>query len=476
MEEQRIKRRRIVVDDSALANRIGERIRVARRQAGMTQQQLAEGRYTKAYISALEKGHAKPSMAALNFISERLGLPASRFLADSTGAWDRLSADLALASGDWAKAVDAYEALLEGATDRGTRAEMLSGLAEALTRLERAEVAIAPATEAMEIFAALGRADDATLATYWLASAHLQADNRAEARSLLLGILNDLRRQTRTDPDLRLRTLMALGIVEGTDEQYRRAIAYFEEASALATELDHRRRAVFLQALALAYTEVNDMEGAIRAGRESLALHRAADATHEAAVLENNLALAYLANGNVSRASALAGHARMRHELDGDMRSLAHVAETQARIAIAEGRHDDALTLAGEARDLAKRTGNHRALSNALLTIGRAQAAAGDTEAAIESYGRAVAELRERGPVARLQVGLGEWAEVLARMGRHEEAYALTREALQAVGTQPSGHAASAGRRAKSGNAQSTEARQAQKPVSVASRRTARVS
>src|SRR3954447_25046931 len=107
MEERRSKRRRIVVDDSALAARIGERIRIARRQAGLTQQQLAEGRYTKAYISALEKGHAKPSMAALNFISQRLGLPASRFLADANGTWDRLAADLALASGDWLPAAPA---------------------------------------------------------------------------------------------------------------------------------------------------------------------------------------------------------------------------------------------------------------------------------------------------------------------------------------------------------------------------------
>src|SRR6478735_8458416 len=100
-------RTRIVVDDSVLASRIGARIRAARLAAAMTQQQLAAGRYTKAYISALEKGHAKPSMAALNFISQRLGLPASRFLADANSSWDRLSADLALASGDWLGAADA---------------------------------------------------------------------------------------------------------------------------------------------------------------------------------------------------------------------------------------------------------------------------------------------------------------------------------------------------------------------------------
>src|SRR3954447_9793598 len=152
MEERRSKRRRIVVDDSALAARIGERIRIARRQAGLTQQQLAEGRYTKAYISALEKGHAKPSMAALNFISQRLGMPASRFLADANGTWDRLSADLALASGDTGEAADAYRALVARTTERGARAELLLGLAEALAELERGDLAAAPAAEALDIF------------------------------------------------------------------------------------------------------------------------------------------------------------------------------------------------------------------------------------------------------------------------------------------------------------------------------------
>src|SRR6478672_2002696 len=192
MEERRSKRRRIVVDDSALAARIGERIRIARRQAGLTQQQLAEGRYTKAYISALEKGHAKPSMAALNFISQRLGLPASRFLADANSTWDRLSADLALASGDWIAAADAYRVLLDRAPERGARAELLLGLAEAYDKLERGDLAVAPASEALEIFQALSRPDDAALATYWLAEAHLQSDNRAEARGLLQELRGEL--------------------------------------------------------------------------------------------------------------------------------------------------------------------------------------------------------------------------------------------------------------------------------------------
>ena len=58
-------RRRATVDDTPLARSIGARIRQARLRAGLTQQQLAGERYTKSYVSALENGSSKPSMAGL---------------------------------------------------------------------------------------------------------------------------------------------------------------------------------------------------------------------------------------------------------------------------------------------------------------------------------------------------------------------------------------------------------------------------
>src|ERR671924_1779064 len=106
-------RRRVVVDDSPLAHAIGERIRRARLAAGLTQQQLAGDRYTKAYISALENGIARPSMAALDYLAPRLGTTASALVNNPAPAWARLEADIALASGRWQDAGDAYATLLE---------------------------------------------------------------------------------------------------------------------------------------------------------------------------------------------------------------------------------------------------------------------------------------------------------------------------------------------------------------------------
>ena len=383
-------------------------------------------------------------MAALNFIAERLSLPASHFVSDGASHWDRLAADVLLASGRWAEAVDAYDELLSRSGTTPARAELLRGRAEALCRLDRGDEAIVPAAESVEIFRANGRQHDMSLSTYWLAYAQHQAGNRTEARALLGELLTALRATQDADPDLRMRVLMALSSIESADGRHRAALGYLEESRVLATDLDDWRRAAFLSMLAMSYSEVGDLEGAIRSGTESLALFRAGEAKREAAVLENNLAMAYMRVGNYARASELAAHARSRHEAEGDRHSLAHVAETEGQIALSAGRYAEAIDFGTEAIDHAEASGNRQALASALLTTARSLAANSEPERATAMYDRAAEELEAIGPVAKLQQALGEWADILAGMGRYEQAFALSRRALQAnaPGESPRGRAA----------------------------------
>src|SRR5437588_3877719 len=199
-----------VVDNRPLARKIGGRIRQARLRAGLTQAELAKGRYTAAYISALELGHAKPSMAALAFIAERMGVPVREFVGDDDLGSKRLDADLLLASEDYQGALERYESLLEHATDRRRRAEALRGMAEALCRLDRGGEAIRLASEAGELFQAMHRPADAADAGYWLAYGHFQQDNTAEARALLSGLLAGARAGIAPVPDFQFRVLMAI--------------------------------------------------------------------------------------------------------------------------------------------------------------------------------------------------------------------------------------------------------------------------
>jgi transcriptional regulator with XRE-family HTH domain len=416
--------------DRDLARRIGQRIREARLRSGLTQQQLAGERYTKAYVSALETGIARPSMVALSYLSERLGFPASHFIDEGHPAWTRLEVDMRLAAGDWQAAADGYRSLLDDVADDATRADLLRGLAEASARLDQGKEAIVAASEAVRIYTAAGREIDAALARYWLAYGLYQSDSEIDARSVLLALLEQVRGGLQVEPDFEMRLLTSLAAVESRAGQPARALTYLEEARGLAADLDDRRRAAFLFNLAINYREVGDFEAAIRAGTQGMALYRAAGAIFESARIENDLALAYLATGQIERADELAGDARRQIEDTGDERWMASVVDTEAQVALARGDIDAALGLAATARDYARRSGNEFAGLMAMLTEARALRRAGRPADAEERFAETAAMARSSKAPNRLREVLREWADLRAESGDHRGAYELTSEAL----------------------------------------------
>jgi transcriptional regulator with XRE-family HTH domain len=416
--------------DRALAQHIGQRLREARHRAGLTQQQLAGDRYTKAYVSALETGIARPSMVALRYLSERLGLPASHFIDEGHPAWTRLEVDMRLAAGDWEAAADGYRTLLADATDDATRVDLLRGLAEASARLDRGKDAVAAASEAARIYAEAGREADAALARYWLAYGLYQSDNEVDARSILAALLEQVRSGLRVEPDFEMRLLTSLAAVESRAGQAPRALSYLEEARGLSADLDDRRRAAFLFNLAINYREVGDYEAAIRAGTQGMALYRAAGAIFESARIENDLALAFLATGQVERARELAADARRQIEETGDERWMAAVVDTEAQVALADGDVQRALELAERARAYADRSGNEFNGLMAMLTEARALRRADRGVEAEARFAEAARIARASRAPNRLREVLREWADLRAAAGDHRGAYELTSEAL----------------------------------------------
>jgi len=293
------KRRSHADADRPLAQRVGARLRQARTQAGLTQSQLAQGRYTKAYVSALENGLVKPSMAALHFFADRLQMPIERLLSDREQVWARLEADLRLAAGDWQQAVDAFSALLEAAPSERVKAELLLGLAEGLSRLGRGQDAVRAASESERLFQSQSRHAQAAWAKYWQASGLCELEQGDQAAAMLSRLLDEIAAGLVVEPDLPVRALIALAVVASRDEQPERALAYLEQARARVGELDDRKRAMFLFSLALSYRELGDYEGALAIGAQSLAMFRAANAEFEAASIQNELALVYLALDNL---------------------------------------------------------------------------------------------------------------------------------------------------------------------------------
>jgi transcriptional regulator with XRE-family HTH domain len=432
MSEPTVRTRRVVVvDNSHVARRVGERIRQARARLRLTQAQLAEGRYTAAYISALERGLAKPSMAALTFLSERLGVSIPDLVAEERPAAGRLEADLLLASGKPQEALDRYDALLETAgEDRRNRAELLRGKAEALCRLTLGHEALGPASEAAELFDALAAPADAAWARYWLAGAHYQEDNPAEARSILQQLLAADRAGLDVAPDFRFRLLTQLGNVEAWDGEWSRGLTYMEEARTLVDGASLVQRAAFLSGLALQYRRLGDLERSIRVGHESLALYHAADAERDEAALENNIAITFIELGNLTRAEEHLARARHLAERHGDARLLSEVAEAEARLALARGDDAKASEHALVALDASVAGGSYLAAVGANLTLGRVADRRGDRSDAEARFGAAAELLRNHRARPLLRDVLAEWAGLRSGWGDLEGANALYAEAL----------------------------------------------
>ncbi len=94
---------------------LGQRIRAARLEAGLSQRQLCGDEITRNMLSLIENGTATPSVTTLEFLARRLGKPVSFFLEEEAAcspnvrrlelareAWDRQDwAGVSRALADW---------------------------------------------------------------------------------------------------------------------------------------------------------------------------------------------------------------------------------------------------------------------------------------------------------------------------------------------------------------------------------------
>jgi len=417
--------------DRPIAERFGARLRAARLRAGLTQTRLAEGRYTKAYVSALENGLSKPSIAAVHFLAGRLGMSPTELLGASDERWGRVEADLRLAAGDWRSAADAYQVLLELEQYPVRRAELLRGRAEALSRLDQPAETVEAAAESAALFDAHGQLADAALARYWQASGLYRLENTEEARSLLRQIIDAIRGGLTTEPDLEVRALIALAMADSREGQPARALTYLNEARARLVELDDRRRAAFLESLAISYRESGDYEAAVTAATQAIAYFRSAEDELEVALLDNELALTHLALGTIERARSHAAAAHERLAKFGDVARLANILETEAQVALASGDLDTADGFAQAAIEAAGTSGNVKAVISASLTRARTARRRGDAARAVEILDAALAQARDHDRVAQARELLIELSELAAEGGDTRRAYELAREALR---------------------------------------------
>src|SRR2546423_10887346 len=76
--------------------RLGERVRHLRVSAGLTQTELAGERFSKEYVSQIERGKTRPTTETIEWLARRLGVDPG-FLANGVSADDRGRIEAALA-------------------------------------------------------------------------------------------------------------------------------------------------------------------------------------------------------------------------------------------------------------------------------------------------------------------------------------------------------------------------------------------
>ncbi len=119
------------------ASRLGERLRQLRVGAGMTQTDLAGERFSKEYVSQIERGKTRPTQETIEWLAVRLGVDPG-FLANGVSGNERARVEAVLARAETLSEAHRYDEAVEE-YERGRTAVAATGAIELEVRLLNGE-------------------------------------------------------------------------------------------------------------------------------------------------------------------------------------------------------------------------------------------------------------------------------------------------------------------------------------------------
>jgi tetratricopeptide (TPR) repeat protein len=427
--------------------RLGERLRQLRVTAGMTQTDLAGDRFSKEYVSQIERGKTRPTRETIDWLAQRLGVDPG-FLANGVSADERGRVDAALTrAGALLEARRNDEALEEFESIRAAvlatgmpelEARALSGEAtvrmragdvrEAIALLERAR-ALSEGTsfsdvERADVLFRLGVARyklNSIQTSIGLFDEALKVAERSEIpsdqlRSNILAWRSRCYRRRRDLEAAREDVERALELAEGLNDKRTAADVYFQ-ASIIADREGHWVLArSYAERAKAAYEELSDRgnlgrllnnlgginfllghpEEAVDFLKDAVGIALEVGNDAEAAHAVNGIAQVHLRTGEVKRAEE---QARYALELLGErVDEIAEIGNAQVvlgRALLEQGRLDEAdeALQAGERAYDQLSSGSHRA--SAWVAQGDLAARRGDDRAASRLYRQAADALQD---------------------------------------------------------------------------------
>jgi tetratricopeptide (TPR) repeat protein len=409
---------------------VGQRLRQARKAAGLTQRELAFEGCTAAYVSRIEAGARVPSLQILREFGTRLGVSAD-YLAtghDELGGLsaDLLEAEVSLQLGDEQRATELYEAARDRADSPAALARAQLGLGRLALRRDDAALGTALLEQALSS----GELDsgDASAAANALGRSYVSQNRYEDAFALFERSLDEARAHGDRFEEVRFALLLANAYIDHGD--YGRAHATLGEVLELARQTtDPMFRASLYWSQSRVHLSQGEPDRAAEYAQLAIATLKASEQTLAAAGAL--LLLAFIENdrGNPEAALALVEEGEPIVSAAGDSTNAAMFTVERARALSALGEGDEAveLLLGIVPRLNAAAPQDATRAYSAVADVFRRQ---GDVARALELYELAV----EQAPIENRHVvaALRAMAEIHEEQGNGELALELLKRALAA--------------------------------------------
>lgn len=443
---------------------LGQRLRTARQQRGMSQEALAQPEFTKSYVSAVERGKARPSLKALDLMARRLEIPMSELLADPRNGEN--APDLNLLEEDFSYQLDVANRLIDTAqADEALRrlnaAQQQHGAflpqmsTQARFRLyylrARAYVRlIEPATARVELATAMTLAQELEDAEAvervrnMIGAAFYQQDMPRLALEQHEQCLRAIQTGAVKDLNLRLNIFTNLANDYWALDDVEQAIGIYHESLKLLNDVNNlERQSGIYWGLSLAYQKAGDLDRAKLYAAQALTIYDASNNLIASAQMSINLAAILIARQEFAEAEHLLDRARTLLLPTGNEIALSMVYEHYAELELKRQALAEAARYAAEGLRLSEGVfqqglaGDAQAQANTIRTYARALRIAGliaearqQPDQADQHFSQAIQLVREASDETARDIELA-YAELLVARGAHEQASQHYRAALQ---------------------------------------------
>ena len=397
---------------------IGERIRKARTDAGLSQAQLGAPHFTRAYVSAIELGKVRPAMKSLEFMAEKLGKPISYFMEDAEANRRRQDRELEIRSAEAllnrqtaAQAIERAAPLLESASSSTERCRIHLILGTAHNFLLQGGDALRELAAA-ERLQQVASAGTVLRIRYQTALAYRHSGNSPQAIAILRQLLGEMDRSPVRDQPLRLRVVKDLGIILIDSGDYEEANSYLLTALEWAQDVGDVSGLVSIyNGLGSAYRALGDLEAATGYIQRALATNEALQDLTAAAMFHNTLAVIAAERRHFEASAQHVERAIRIARASGPALMLPHYLCTKAELEFKEGKFEAARSDAEEALEAANTVGNKRAAAAARIVLA-------DVNASLGQPREGEAQLKEAAVLYKALGAKAELGETYMRLSR----------------------------------------------------------